>query len=514
MHIRSAILTVLLATGLILSASPFAVNAAPSTPASGHATSYSPRDQLNALLATPFPAELLPAGMSNPEVSQWTDFSDRDLVGAIGGAKVVLNDGPTTGIYYVIYQSDEQAASYFQQNLSTATTAVPTIASTSEQQGTRVAISNANGDVCVEQFANVVVIGGVGSDQSVADKAGTACALVDAGITHLDTIVLQQPPPVPEPQTPPTPLDQLNLLISSPFPADLLPAGHSDPVVSEWPYGDSDLAGAVGGVVINLDGSDTTGISFIVYPTIEIAQTQYGGIANSLGTPTDDVLPDQITAIADTYAICGALANNVLVLGASTIDASGDIVAATTDACALVQAGENHLQQLATSAATPAAATPVPATPKVESGAGGLFNALANADFPGGNLPPAFTNPVVQSDDQTDDAFGLVGKIFVQMNGDDLTGISYLVYPNKKAAQAWLEANAISIGTDFGPIGGEDGNSWESYLVTSSTYVQCIAVSGSVAVIGVVPADTQSSASAACSLTLAGLGHLQDVTGK
>src|SRR3954451_6828898 len=122
----------------------------------------SPLDQLNALLASPFPTESLPAGFSNPVISQWNDTSDRDLVGTIGGVRIVLNSDEATGIYYLIYPTQTVAESYFQANLQSGGTTIPTIQATSDF-GTRIQLNYDTGSVCVEQLSNVVVIGGVGS---------------------------------------------------------------------------------------------------------------------------------------------------------------------------------------------------------------------------------------------------------------------------------------------------------------------------------------------------------------
>jgi len=89
--------------------------------------------------------------------------------------------------------------------------------------------------------------------------------------------------------------------------------------------------------------------------------------------------------------------------------------------------------------------------------------------------------------------------------------ISFLVYPDAEKAERWLADNAVAIGTDHGPLGGEDGMSYPSYVVTQGGSVSCIAVNGPVAVLGVMTSDAGNPVDLACALTLAGLAWVNTI---
>ncbi|HRA46844.1 MAG TPA: hypothetical protein PK819_02110 [Thermomicrobiales bacterium] len=462
------------------------VRAQDATPSATSAPS-TPVEMLNALLALPFPVELLPAGLTEPVVSQWIDPESKDLMGTVGAVQIVLNNDPATTIRYLIYADQAQAETAFSLSLERGTEPIATVAATSMFNGTRVSLSYDSGEICVEQFANVILLGGVGSSQTVTDPAATACALVDAGAVHLNQVTQVRPVPVPAAQHPLTPLDQLNRLLTEPFPTTLLPAGHTQAVATAWPPDDDDLAGAVGGVFVQVDGSNVLGVSFIVYPTIAIAKTRYAALVTGIGTPTTvDDLPDSISLTTPEAAICARLADNVLVIGAGATE---------DEACLFAAAGVTHL------AVTAPAATPVVTV------AQSLLTALQTTEFPTTGLPPGFTDPLITVTTQVDDQFGSLGSIFVSVNGVMTTGIAMIVYPDPETAAHWLQQNGELVGTDHGPIGGEDGVTAESWVVTSGSYVTCLTTVDRIAIAGVVPVETENAVDAACSLALAGLGH-------
>ena len=256
---------------------------------------------------------------ADPVVQQWTNYNDSDLTGTVGGVQIGLNGDPATGIYFLIYPDAATGEQYFTANRSSVTV-IPTVPSTSANQGERIQLTYTSGAVCVELIANVTVIGAVGSTVQVPDSAKAACDLVDAGITHLDTVTSIQPVPIPAAQVPPSPLDRLNALLATPFPADLLPAGHHDPVTNQWRYGDQDLKGAIGGLNISLDGDQTTGIGYIVFPLADRATAYVSAIGASMGTPVAAGTPvTEFRAALDGYAVCVGVRDAVVIIGARTM---------------------------------------------------------------------------------------------------------------------------------------------------------------------------------------------------
>jgi len=401
--------------------------AAPSAAQQGtpQALAGSPLDQLNALLATPFPAALLPDGLHDPAVQQWTNYNDSDLTGTVGGVQISLNGDPSTGIYYLIYPDAATGEQYFTANRSSGGTVIPTVPSTSANQGERIQLSYASGAVCVELTANVTVIGAVGSKVQVADPGKSACDLVDAGITNLDTVTLIQPVPIPVAQVPPTPLDRLNALLATPFPADLLPAGHRDPVTNQWRYGDQDLQGAIGGLNISLDGDQTTGIGYIVFPQADRAAAYVSAIGASMGTPVASGTPvTEFRAALDRYAVCVGVSDVVVIIGARTMADGTSGPDAVIDACALRDAGLTWLGTDAAPVATPAAVIDTTV----------LYNALSSSAMPLERLPPGTTSVSYSLHSNVDDAYGLVGSVFATVSGQEGTGISFLVYPDPETA--------------------------------------------------------------------------------
>jgi hypothetical protein len=256
---------------------------------------------------------------------------------------------------------------------------------------------------------------------------------------------------------------------------------------------------------MSVAGDDTTGISWIVFPTEDDAVTRYSQLMTSSATPVavGEATPITLQQMGAGYALCAGVQGQVLVIGAYTVDEGGLPETAQERACQLMAAGKTHVQTLFDSVD---AATPV------ASDAQSIFDALATTDFPATSLPPQFTNPVIFSNANVDDVFGLIGQISVNVNGSDLVGISYLVYPTVDIANQWMQANAISIGQDHGPLGGEDGDTWNSYLVTNDAGVSCIAQAENVIVSGIADFSVENPATAACSLALAGLAHLRDLT--
>jgi len=306
---------------------------------------------------------------------------------------------------------------------------------------------------------------------------------------------------IPAPQSPPTSLDILNLLITTPFPAENLPANLSDPVVAEWPYGDDDLIGAVGGATMSTAGDDTTGISWIVFPDPSAAEARFSQFVSASGTPTaDGGTPTTLQQAGDGYALCAGVEGPVLVIGAYTVDEGGLPETAQERACQLMTAGEEHVRQLSVAPAATPAASPV------ANEAQATLDALATTDFPVNMLPPQFTDPLVTPSLDVEDVYGLLGQVSVTVNGSDIIGISYLVYPDVDSANNWMQANSLSTGQPNGPIGGEDGQSWESYLNTFGNYTTCAAQDENVIVIGIADARTGDASSAACSLALAECG--------
>lgn len=462
---------------------------------------WTPRDTLNALLASPFPADLLPAGTPPPTVSQWTDAADSDLEGTVGAVQMTLSENGVGGIYFLVYPTNDAALSSY----GTSASAV------AQSQGTPVPLTEVPasffldyGDyaVCVTLVQNVVIIGGAETPADGSSIADLACAYATAGQTHLNTIFAEQPKVTPLASQPMTGLDLLNQLIDTPFPSTDLPGYVSDPIVREWPADDTDLAGAVGGATLNVAGDDTTGMSWIVYADEATAQSNYSGFATALGTPVADAAtPAALTQVADGYALCLGIQGQVIVIGAYTVDEGGTNETAQERACELMAVGQQRVRDLTTS---------LEATP-IASMAERVMMAFQNLDFSTTGLPAQFTDPVTTITTDVDDAFGVVAQISVNVNGSDTTGISYLVYPSLQHASQWMDANAISIGQANGPIGGEDGNTWESYIVTNSAAVTCIAQADNVIVIGIADFQTENPPAAACSLTLAGLAQLQSI---
>jgi hypothetical protein len=504
-RLRNLILVLLL--GLV--ALPAGVFAQDATPPAGGTGEWSPRDTLNALLAAPFPVDLLPAGSPTPEISQWLEASGSDLEGTIGAAQMRFDPNTISGIYFLVYPSDDSALQHYGESAQAV----------AQSQGTPVPIAEVPASfyldydgysVCITLDRNVVIIGGATNPGDGASTAQLACDYATAGQTHLNGIFDLQPQVVPAPQDPPTGLDILNQLIALPFPEKNLPANLSQPMISEWPYGDTDLDGAVGGATMSTAGDDTTGISWIVFPDQTAAEARFAQFASAMGTPTaDGATPSSLQQVADGYALCAAVEGQVLVIGAYTVDEGGTTETAQERACQLMAAGQAHLGELFTeSVATPAAS---PAVSPVASDAQRLLDALANTPFPTGMLPPAFTDPVVTPTLNVDDLFGVLGQVSVTVNSSDIVGISYLVYPSVDEANSWMQANALATGVPNGPLGGEDGRTWESYLNTFGNNTTCAAQDVNVIVIGIADARSGDAKAAACSLALAGLAHLQEL---
>jgi len=156
-----------------------------------------------------------------------------------------------------------------------------------------------------------------------------------------------------------TPEDVLTLLLASPFARDEWPSFVTRPAVVEpWPEGDTDLEGAVGGVVVREEDRSALrrSIGYIVFPTAAAAQLLTEAMLENAGfegvpitPPTDGVFPaiSVRTEGGDTTGTVIVLVGNVLVLGMAKTDAPRtNQGSAEARAQALALAGVPHLERL------------------------------------------------------------------------------------------------------------------------------------------------------------------------
>lgn len=202
--------------------------------------------------------------------------------------------------------------------------------------------------------------------------------------------------PVPRPGLAETisPVALFDLLLATPFPANLLPADSAPLQAYEWrDSNDADLAGAVGGVIF-ADGDPfsselPSAITYVVYPDASGSQSFLAMVAE-FGEAGDLLVNGQSVPamIVNTGEFTGHFAtlDTVLIYGmvSSETPRSGEA------ARALTEAGIVHLLQLAANDVSRA----TPGSEQTQA-ASDPFLAVAAALFPSAGLPVEVGSPVV-----------------------------------------------------------------------------------------------------------------------
>lgn len=271
-------------------------------------------------------------------------------------------------------------------------------------------------------------------------------------LTMLTPAAAWAQPATPEPETGPASVAQVSpvalydALLATTFPDDLLPDGVAPLATYPWQdSNDSDLAGAIGGVIF-ADGDPfaaaiPAAITFVVYPDASGADQMYD-MAAEVGEPADiDVDGEPVPAVvmADMGGATGVftLVDNVLVYGMAPHAGEPDVALATE----LTQAGIAHLHQVASEVGAGGA------TPTGGQGASSIpgedvLLALAAAPFPVDELPfevgELVTLPSQAS--AADVGRGLIGELLVRdaERTYPYPLVFYRVYADEAAARSYV----------------------------------------------------------------------------
>ncbi len=148
-----------------------------------------PLDLLIALLENPVDSTLLPEGIGRAATEQW-EYGDDDLEGAIGGVITTFGGTETYGINYIVYPSAMDAEAAFTR-LTENTGMAVALESTPVVPGeARVVFDFSDYVICAHLSGETIIAGGVeiGENVRIADAPALACAMTDAGLTHLRSI--------------------------------------------------------------------------------------------------------------------------------------------------------------------------------------------------------------------------------------------------------------------------------------------------------------------------------------
>ncbi len=217
-----------------------------------------------------------------------------------------------------------------------------------------------------------------------------------------------------------SPVALYDALLASTFPGDLLPDGVASLTTYPWQdSNDSDLAGAIGGVIF-ADGDPfasaiPAAITYVVYPGASGVDEMFN-MAAEFGEADEivvdgEALPAVVIADLGGASAVFTIANNVLIYGMAPNSGEPDVAQAT----ALTQVGIAHLRQVASEIGG-SDATPSGGDQSASHQGEGILLALAAAPFPVTGVPFE-VGELVTLPSQTsvfDESSELVGELLVR----------------------------------------------------------------------------------------------------
>jgi hypothetical protein len=311
-------------------------------------------DLSGVLLAARFPAHELPGGRP-VTVRPWTGDGDDELEGTVGAVEVVVRGDVFPLVTYLIYPDAAVAEERFARPVDDAGTV-----STTPPGFERPALLTDYGGLalCRVLAENVLVLGaatGAEPDRAVADAVANAAV----ALRHLERLVADfaagtRPTYASGLLADEAPFTFFELLLTTPIPDDLLPAGFAGGPLTRWEEGDTDLIGTIGGAYAFFAGGEA-GLAFLVYPNEAGAQAKFDervddAVAEGLGVVAVEGIsyPSRLMSFED-YGVCIVRVGYVLVIGSGGLDQNLAID--------LARAGVAHVETLAAASApaTPAA---------------------------------------------------------------------------------------------------------------------------------------------------------------
>ncbi len=512
-------------------AGPLAALAQEATPvpAFGVAESWSPADLYDVLLATPFPADLLPAGADALEPYEWRDSNDPDLAGSMGG--VIFADGDPFGsqrpseIAYLIYPDSAGPRT----PLATAAQFGEPAELVIENQVTPAVLAETEDFVGLFTAIDNVLVSGMAPLGNNAEQAATLLAA--AGVAHLLDLAAGHATSsaaiaTPDSGAPRSGEDPFLEMAAAPFPAAEIPFPVGALVVLPMDVSSGESAGGLIGALLVRDADRIYPYPLVIYQFFAnetAARDAFSSSERCTGTvseaewPPDVAIPYPTTILDQTNDSTRVLvqAGAAIVIGNA---AEGDLEARHATALTLAQIAVTHLEDVIGAEGDDGN----------ESSTGGngspeqMYEALLAATFPEELLPqgvaPLETRPWQDASDPV--LAGAVGGMTFS-NGDatalePVNSISVAVFPDTTAAAdafAAAVSQVESLGEAPQPCAEIETPSVEFVLAIAYgcvVLVDNVVISGSV--LALDERTTDQKLSLARSLAQAGVAFVQQMT--